>query len=274
MLWVIVSIGGLYGGISMYEKHINQQENKSIQQRKDSGSTTQDYYEQFKDINPIISTSQAKELFPTLDLKYNTILDVRESSEYDIGNIPWSIHIRSADLIAWKRKDLDPHKITYVICAQSLRGKRISNFLKSKWIIARYLEHGHQHYYKHWWLREWNNWYYDYRTWGNYLSFLNENSLTQYQQDESKDILYLYASDPEENSEWLLDHSISQQAILFPYMYMTTEAINEQFRTLKSQSSKKKVITIYHGRLELFDAVNLWIEAEKRGYEFLWSFGW
>lgn len=70
------------------------------------------------------------------------VIDARESSEYDLGHFPGSIHIRFADLLAGEWISIPNDRVIYTICWSGTRGDEVVKFLRSKHIIAQYLENG------------------------------------------------------------------------------------------------------------------------------------
>ena len=70
------------------------------------------------------------------------ILDAREDEEYEIGHMPGSTHIRFADLLAGMWGDLPEDQEIYVLCWSGIRGKELTEFLRSKAVNARYIEEG------------------------------------------------------------------------------------------------------------------------------------
>ncbi len=70
------------------------------------------------------------------------MLDAREDEEFAIGNYPGSHHLRFADIKAGEWIQLPTDQIIYVLCWSGIRGKEVADFLRSKKILARYVERG------------------------------------------------------------------------------------------------------------------------------------
>lgn len=70
------------------------------------------------------------------------VLDAREDEEYENGRYPGSHHIRFADLVDGAWKNVPTNQPIYVICWSGIRGKEAVTFLRTKKILAQYLETG------------------------------------------------------------------------------------------------------------------------------------
>ena len=99
------------------------------------------FYEQNKNQNIVITNQVFKEALNSSRNDY-IVLDARENLEYDNGNLPGSIHIRFADLKAGRWIEVPNDKFVYVLCWSGIRGKEVAEFLRTKKIVAMYLENG------------------------------------------------------------------------------------------------------------------------------------
>jgi rhodanese-related sulfurtransferase len=70
------------------------------------------------------------------------VLDAREDEEYELGHYTGSTHVRFADLIAGSWVGLPTDKVVHVFCWSGIRGKELTEFLRSKGVLARYVEDG------------------------------------------------------------------------------------------------------------------------------------
>ncbi|GAB0175126.1 MAG: hypothetical protein HHAS10_10050 [Candidatus Altimarinota bacterium] len=86
-----------------------------------------------------VDNAEAKNLLSESGVLF---LDTREDLEYEIGNIPNSVHLRFADIKEGAWTGLSMHPRIIVICWSGMRGKEITEYLRRKGVLAQYLEHG------------------------------------------------------------------------------------------------------------------------------------
>ncbi len=70
------------------------------------------------------------------------VLDAREPEERAIGRLPGSGHIRFGDLREGGWRDLPRDTVVTVVCYSGVRGELVARFLRSRGIVARYIEQG------------------------------------------------------------------------------------------------------------------------------------
>lgn len=186
------------------------------------------------------------------------VLDTRENIEYENGYFPESLHIRFADIKAGRWIELPKDKFVYVICWSGIRGKEVADFLRTKKIVASYLESGASG-----WVEFGGKWIGD-------INFVNKYSDPRYQivfsTDEIKNktkegVILIDTREPYKFKQWHIAGSIS-----IPIMYTPTINIESVFEQV---SAKSKIITVCDGYVNCFDAKITGVELERRGHQFL-----
>lgn len=186
------------------------------------------------------------------------VLDAREDEEFAYGQYPGSTHIRYADLVAgeWIRLPVD--QPVYVICWSGIRGQEVAKFLRTKKIVARYLENGA------------NSWVKDGGAWNGEILFEKIYTESQYKvvfnkktvQNDIKKGVVLVDSRPEEKyNQFHIPGSIS-----LAMLYTPTSKIAA---ALEKVPAGTEVITVCDDFVSCFDARVTGIRLEKAGHKFL-----
>jgi rhodanese-related sulfurtransferase len=186
------------------------------------------------------------------------VLDARENLEYENGYFPGSNHIRFADLIAGKWIEVPTDKKVYVFCWSGIRGKEVAEFLRTKNIVASYLEGG---------ASGWVDWG---GTWVGNIDFSQTYSEERYKLLFTTEQVKNYVKegvvlvDSREPSKFATDQIQGSYSI--PILYTPTDKIEEVFGQIPQGST---VITVCDGYVNCFDAKITAVELESRGYTFL-----
>ena len=215
------------------------------------------FYEQNKNQNIVITNQVFKEALNSSRNDY-IVLDARENLEYDNGNLPGSIHIRFADLKAGRWIEVPNDKFVYVLCWSGIRGKEVAEFLRTKKIVAMYLENGA------------DGWVSFGGVWSGNIKFLDKYNKEKYRivftTDEVKQkiqegVKLVDSRQPQKFNDWHVPGSFN-----IPIMYTPTINMETVFNQV---SAKSKVIAICDDYINCFDAKITGAELENRGYEFL-----
>jgi rhodanese-related sulfurtransferase len=186
------------------------------------------------------------------------VLDAREDEEFEIGNFPQSTHIRFADLIAGEWIKLPIDRTIYVFCWSGMRGEETAKYLRSKKILARYIENGA------------DGWVAAGGTWNGGIKFSSKYGEERYtivfNLDEVKQFM--------ENGVIVVDSRPAEKynkrhipdSINIPIIYTPTGKMGE---VLGQVPAGKKVITVCDDFVSCFDAKVTGIKLEKLGHEFL-----
>ena len=186
------------------------------------------------------------------------VLDAREDEEYEIGNFPGSTHIRFADLVAGRWIDVPTDKTIFVLCWSGMRGKDVTEFLRTKSIIARYIEKG---------ANDWVAWG---GKWMGQIKFTSkygsDNYIRIFSTDEVKEkvgdgVALVDSRDPEKFKKSHIPGSVN-----IPMIYTSTSKIEQ---ALAQVPAGKAVITICDDFISCFDAKVTGIKLEKHGHTFL-----
>lgn len=186
------------------------------------------------------------------------VLDARENLEYENGYFPGSNHIRFADLLAGKWIELPTDKQVYVFCWSGIRGKEVAEFLRTKNIVASYLEEG---------ANGWVDWG---GTWVGNIDFSQTYSEERYKLLLTTEQVKNYVNegvvlvDSREPSKFATDQILGSYSI--PILYTPTDQIDEVFGQIPPNST---VITVCDGYVNCFDAKITAVELESRGHTFL-----
>lgn len=196
------------------------------------------------------------------------VLDARENIEFENGHFPSSTHIRFADIKNKGWEQLPKEKFIYVFCWSGIRGKEVAEFLRSKKILARYLEHGA------------SGWYESGGTWIGSIKFSEKYSSSQFQKVFStnevknyikKGVILIDSREPKKYKQSHIEGSIN-----ISMFSQSQEELDTLFAQIPAQS---KLITICDEYVNCFDAKVTGVELEKRKHIFLgrynkpWEYG-
>jgi rhodanese-related sulfurtransferase len=186
------------------------------------------------------------------------VLDAREDEEYAIGNSPQSTHIRFADLMAGEWVKLPADRTIYVFCWSGMRGKEVTDFLRSKKILARYIDKGA------------DGWVASGGKWTGGIKFSSKYGEDRYQKvfnlDEMKKFIEdgVVIVDSRPAAKYNKKHIAG--SINIPIIYTASSKMDT---VLEQVPSGKKVITVCDDFISCFDAKVTGVKLEKRGNEFL-----
>ncbi|MEI7498668.1 MAG: rhodanese-like domain-containing protein [Candidatus Falkowbacteria bacterium] len=207
---------------------------------------------------PLIITNEEFKLALSGKLNDFIVLDARENIEYEYGQLPNSLHIRAADLRAGKWADLPQEKLVYVMCWSGIRGKEVAEFLRSKKIVAKYLEKGADG-----WVAFGGEWHGEIKFRNLYTDkrYKIVYSTNQVKQELKKGIVLVDSREKEK----FIKHHISG-SINLPLMQTPTVDFDRVFAQIAPTST---VITVCDSFVNCFDAVLTGTELERRGHIFL-----
>lgn len=186
------------------------------------------------------------------------ILDAREDEEYGIGRMPGSTHIRFADLLDGAWKNLPADQEIYVLCWSGIRGKELTDFLRSQGVNARYLEEGV------------DGWVAFGGKWDGEIKFSKVYKAAQYNKMLSKAEFekevaggaFVVDSRVKENYE----KAHVEGSINLALIYTPSKDIE---KSLDSVPAGRSVVTICDGWVSCFDAKIIGIKLEKKGHTFI-----
>ncbi len=232
-------------------------EEKNISSNDNIISQEYNFFTNNANKNIIITNQEFKNSIESNKNDY-LVLDARENIEYENGYFPESLHIRFADIKAGRWIELPKDKFVYVVCWSGIRGKEVADFLRTKKIVASYLENGASG-----WVEFSGKWIGD-------INFVEKYSNPQYQivfsTDEIKNkakesVILIDTREPYKFRQWHIAGSIN-----IPIMYTPTINIETVFGQVPAKS---KVITVCDGYVNCFDAKITGVELERRGHQFL-----
>lgn len=210
--------------------------------------------------------SITNQLFEQILISWNqdyVLLDAREDIEFEIWNIPWSIHHRVADLKEWKVwQSLSMDKIYIVICWWWMRWKLVSEFLQSKWIQTKFLD---------WWVKNWIDYWWSFSWKTELKDVFKKSNFNRYVEDtEFMDNLFLWTKviDAREISRLTSDDKLEYSNDI-SLMYNTSKYLENEFN---KYNENDKVIVVCNDYINCFDAQLIWIELEKRRVNLLWIY--
>lgn len=218
---------------------------------------TANFYDENQDSSISISNSEFNEIVNSNREDY-IVLDARENLEYENGYFQGSTHVRFADLQAGKWIELPEDKYVYVLCWSGIRGKEVAEFLRTKNIVASYLENG-----ANGWV-EWGG------EWVGNIKFSEKYDEERYKklfttsevkEEVSNNTILVDCREPWKFENWHIEGSVN-----IPIMYTPTNDLENTFAQVPSGS---KVITICDDYVNCFDAKITAVELEERGNEFL-----
>jgi rhodanese-related sulfurtransferase len=188
-------------------------------------------------------------------------LDAREDIEVEVGYMPWSIHIRFADLKAWDYKKLDKEKNIYVYCRSWIRWKQVTEYLKTKWFKSRYL------------LKWASSWYSYWGYWNWKIKVSNVYDAPQYKKIFMKKDLesmiknWVVLIDSRWLDEYKKEHL--SNVLNVPLVDLFKDSWNDYINKIPKKS---EIINICDSYVNCFYAKVVWIELERRWYKFLWVY--
>jgi len=189
------------------------------------------------------------------------VLDAREDVEYENGYFPGSLHIRFADLMAGRWAELPTDKFIYVICWSGIRGKEVADFLRTKAIVASYLENGA------------DGWVEYGGEWIGGIKFLARYTDPRYQlvfsTEETRKMVQegVVLVDTREPARFQKSHIAG--SVNIPIMYTPSAELETAFGQVPAGS---RVITVCDGYVNCVDAKITGVELERRGHQFLGRF--
>jgi rhodanese-related sulfurtransferase len=214
----------------------------------------------FFDHNQHLALAVTNEEFKTITntKALNYVLDAREDEEFEIGYFPGSTHIRFADLKAGEWIRVPNDRVIYVFCWSGMRGKEVAEFLRSKKIVARYVETGA------------DGWV-DYGgVWTGGIKFLSKYSAERYQLVFSTDQVKQYQQqgvvivDSRHPTKYARRHIPGSVSI--PVIYTPTSQLDQVLGQVPAGST---VLTVCDDFISCFDAKVTGVKLEKRGNTFL-----
>jgi rhodanese-related sulfurtransferase len=186
------------------------------------------------------------------------VLDAREDEEFEIGSFPGSTHLRSADLVAGKWIELPTDRTIYVFCWSGMRGKEVAEFLRTKKIVARYIENGA------------SDWVNNGGTWNGGISFKSKYGEERYQKlftlEEVKKQITSGTAIVDSRPKSKFDRHHIEGSINIPVIYTPGSELEN---VLAQVPAGKPVITVCDDFISCFDAKVTGIKLEKRNHEFL-----
>lgn len=186
------------------------------------------------------------------------VLDAREDEEYEIGYYPGSHHLRFADIKAGEWITLLTDQPIYVLCWSGIRGKEVADFLRSKKILARYVDKGA------------DGWVAYGGKWVGGIKFRSTYSADQYKVVFTTDQVREYVKQgvvivDSRNAEKYKRRHIPG-SVSIPIIYTPSSKINEVLSQVPPNST---VITVCDDFVSCFDATVTGVKLEKRGNTFL-----
>jgi len=223
----------------------------------EKGDEVVNFYTENQDAALSITNSTLNNALKSSSSDY-IVLDAREDLEYENGYLEGSTHIRFADLQAGKWIEIPDDKNVYVLCWSGIRGKEVAEFLRTKNIVASYLENGA------------NGWVQWGGSWEGNIKFTEKYTEDRYkklfttsqaQNQVANGVVLVDTREPWKFENWHITGSVS-----IPIMYTPTSSIVETFAQVPSGST---VITVCDGYVNCFDAKITAVELEERGHIFL-----
>lgn len=214
------------------------------------------FFEQNKNLALAVTNEEFQQITGGSAQPY--VLDAREDEEFEIGYFQGSNHIRFADLLAGEWIRLPTDKVIYVFCWSGIRGKEVAEFLRSKKILARYVENGA------------DKWVAFGGTWTGGIKFLSKYTEDRYKLVFTLEELRQRMAD----GAFIVDSRIKSKydawhitgSINIPIIYTPSVRIEE---LLAQVPAGKKVITMCDDFVSCFDAKVTGVKLEKKGHEFL-----
>lgn len=232
-------------------------ENINVSINENSISQEYNFFEKNENKSILVTNQNFKNITDGQQNDY-VVLDAREDIEYENGSFPNSLHIRFADLKAGRWIELPKEKFVYIFCWSGIRGKEVAEFLKTKKIVAFYLESGA------------NGWVEFGGKWIGGIKFGEKYSDARYQivfntkdvKNKVKEgVVLVDTREPYKYKQWHIVDSFN-----IPIMYTPTINLEKTFSQIPANS---KIITVCDGYINCFDAKITGVELERRGHQFL-----
>ncbi len=186
------------------------------------------------------------------------ILDARENIEYENGHFNDSVHIRFADLKAGRWIEVPKDKYVYVLCWSGIRGKEVTEFLRTKKIVSFYLENGA------------SGWVDFGGSWNGNIDFVEKYDDEKYKKvfttSEIKQKVNEGKILVDSREPFKFEKSHIEGSFNIPIMHTPSIEIEKAFSQIPANS---EVVTVCDGYVNCFDAKLAAIELENRGHKFL-----
>lgn len=209
-------------------------------------------------LQTLVESVNDKEFANILATGQPFVLDAREDEEFETGRFPGSLHIRFADLLAGEWVSLPNDREVYVFCWSGIRGKEVTDFLRGKNVLARYIEGGA------------DRWVKDGGTWEGGIKFSSTYTDERYQIVYSTDQVKTYQKDGvvlvDSRPQSKYEKSHIPGSINIPIIYTPTIRMDEVLSQVPPAST---VITVCDDFVSCFDAKVTGVKLEKRGHTFL-----
>jgi len=230
---------------------------KLITETNDQERANQEVNQEDQNNSIFITNSELSQILNKQDKNY-IILDARENLEYENGYMTDSLHIRFADLQAGKWIELPENKNIYVLCWSGIRGKEVTEFLRTKNLKAFYLENGA------------NGWVESGGAWNGNIKFGEKYSEEKYKKlfttSQTKKELENGTFLVDSREPWKFADSHIEGSVNIAIMYTPTSELKAAFAQVPANS---RIITICDGYVNCFDAKITAVELEARGHEFI-----
>lgn len=232
-------------------------EDQNVSIDKDAISQEYNFFGKNENASMLVTNQNFKNITDGQQSDY-IVLDARENIEYENGYFPGSLHIRFADLKAGRWIELPKDKFIYVICWSGIRGKEVAEFLRTKKVVASYLETGA------------NGWVEFGGKWTGEIKFGEKYTDSRYQivfgtedvKNKVKEgVILIDTREPYKFKQWHIAGSFN-----IPIMYTPTIDLEKTFNQVPANS---KIITVCDGYVNCFDAKLTGVELERRGHQFL-----
>lgn len=212
------------------------------------------FYEENKDLSLAISNND----FQLVSSGNIFVLDAREDEEYDIGKFPNSTHIRFADLISGEWIRIPTDQVVYVFCWSGIRGKEVADFLRSKKIIAQYIQNGADG-----WVSYGGQWTGGIKFSSQYPQerYAHLVTLDELKEKSAQGAVIVDSRIKDKYNTWHIPDSIN-----IPIIYTPSSKIDD---LLNEVPSGKAVITVCDDFVSCFDAKITGLKLERKGHEFL-----
>ncbi len=203
---------------------------------------------------PVMITNQEFSRIPA----NSYVLDAREDEEYEIGNYPNSHHIRFADIKAGDWIKLPTDQPIYVLCWSGIRGKEVADFLRTKKILARYVEKGA------------DGWVTYGGRWNGKIKFRDAYTAEQYKVVFTSDQVRQSVRDGvvlvDSRNVAKYNRSHIPGSISIPIIYTPSSKVEQVLRQGPANST---VITVCDDFVSCFDATVTGLKLERKGHRFL-----
>lgn len=203
---------------------------------------------------PVVITNEAFSKIPSNAF----VLDAREDEEFEIGSYPGSTHIRFADIKSGDWIKLPTDRPVYVLCWSGIRGKEVADFLRTKQIVARYVENGA------------DGWVNYGGKWNGGIKFRDVYSEARYKDvfttPEAREYLQSGVVIVDSRSIAKYNRSHIPGSVSIPIIYTPSSKIEQALSQVPPRST---VITVCDDFVSCFDATVTGVKLEKKGHTFL-----